>query len=69
MTSVPRIGPYELNEKLARGEKVFILDVRTPAAYEESSFTIPGAVRIPAAEVSSRLNELPRDVPIVTYCT
>jgi rhodanese-related sulfurtransferase len=30
---------------------------------------LPGAIRVPADDVSSRLREIPRDRPVVAYCT
>ena len=47
-------------------ERPFLLDVRTPDEF--SSGHIPGAVNIPVDELRSRLNELPRDGMIATYC-
>ena len=43
-----------------------ILDVRTRA--EASAGMIKGAINIPVDELSSRLNELPRDKEIITHC-
>ena len=46
--------------------KVTILDVRTPAEY--GTWHIPGAVLIPYTELRRRLDEVPRDKPVYTYC-
>ena len=46
--------------------KVTILDVRTPAEY--GAWHIPGAVLIPYTELRHRLDEVPRDKPVYTYC-
>ena len=46
--------------------KVTILDVRTPAEY--GAWHIPGAVLIPYTELRQRLDEVPRDKPVYTYC-
>ena len=46
--------------------KVTILDVRTPVEYE--AWHIPEAILIPYTEVRQRLNEIPRDKPVFTYC-
>ncbi len=45
---------------------VFILDVREPAEAEAGA--IPGATLIPVDQIRSRVNELPRNTPIITYC-
>ena len=46
--------------------KVTILDVRTPAEYD--AWHIPGAVLLPYTELRQRLDEVPRDKPVYTYC-
>ncbi len=49
-----------------RDSGAFILDVRTSAEWQDGH--IPGATLIPLAELQNRLNELPRDKPIVVVC-
>ena len=44
----------------------FILDVRNQDEYNEVH--IEGAVLIPVSALESRLDKLPRDRPIITYC-
>ncbi len=46
--------------------QVTILDVRTPTEYE--AWHIPGAVLLPYTELRQRLDEVPRDKPVYTYC-
>jgi NADPH-dependent 2,4-dienoyl-CoA reductase/sulfur reductase-like enzyme/rhodanese-related sulfurtransferase len=46
--------------------KVTILDVRTQAEYD--AFHIPQAVLLPYTELRQRLDEVPRDKPVYTYC-
>lgn len=60
-----RITPAEVQELLDKGE-VILVDVRTEAAYRAGH--IKGAWLIPAAEIASRVDELPRDKLIATYC-
>lgn len=43
-----------------------ILDVRTPKECEEGM--IEGAINIPVDELRDRLDELPKDLPIIVYC-
>lgn len=43
-----------------------ILDTRTRSEYD--AWHIPGAVLIPYTELRDRLDELPRDKPVYTYC-
>jgi NADPH-dependent 2,4-dienoyl-CoA reductase/sulfur reductase-like enzyme/rhodanese-related sulfurtransferase len=47
-------------------DRVTILDTRTPAEYE--LWHIPEAVLVPYTELRRRLDELPRDRPVYTYC-
>lgn len=47
-------------------DRVTILDVRTPQEYE--AWHIPEAVLLPYTELRQRLDEVPRDKPVYTYC-
>lgn len=49
-----------------RQQGTFILDVRTPAEWNEGH--VPGAMLIPLDELESRLAELPQDEDIVVIC-
>ncbi len=64
--SVPRIAVEDLYAKHNRGE-VIVIDVRDAMAFASSH--IPGSLNIPFSTVESRIAELPKDKPIVTYCT
>ena len=53
-------------EKWAKGEAV-LLDVRAP---EEKKFMVfPFALEIPINELPARLNEIPHDKLVATFCT
>lgn len=65
-TAVPRMAVEDLRPKLQRGE-VTLVDVRDPAAFTASH--IPGSINIPFSRVEGELDRLPKDKPIVTYCT
>ena len=47
-------------------EGTFVLDVRTPEEWNE--FHAPDTTLIPLDELSARVNELPKDQPIVVIC-
>jgi len=49
-----------------REQGAFMLDVRELEEWQE--FHMPGATLVPLGELSSRLNELPKDRPIVVVC-
>jgi NADPH-dependent 2,4-dienoyl-CoA reductase/sulfur reductase-like enzyme/rhodanese-related sulfurtransferase len=52
--------------KDAMGSKAFILDVREPGEFKMGH--LEGAVNIPLNSLRIRMNELPRDREILTYC-
>jgi rhodanese-related sulfurtransferase len=47
-------------------EGTFVLDVRTPEEWNE--FHAPDTTLIPLDELAARVNELPKDQPIVVIC-
>ena len=47
-------------------EGTFVLDVRTPEEWDE--FHAPNTTLIPLDELASRVDELPKDQPIVVIC-
>jgi NADPH-dependent 2,4-dienoyl-CoA reductase/sulfur reductase-like enzyme/rhodanese-related sulfurtransferase len=47
-------------------DRVTVLDTRTQAEYD--AWHIPGAVLMPYTEIRQRLDEIPRDKPVYTYC-
>ena len=51
---------------MSPAERPFLLDVRTDKEFTEGH--IPGSVNIPIDELRSRLQELPQDQAIATYC-
>ncbi len=59
------ISRDELERLMARGE-VYLIDVRPRAEYQHGH--IAEAVSLPIEELPERLQELPRDRPIVAYC-
>ena len=63
---IGEILPEELSERLRRGERPAILDVREPEEIAIASF--PGATHIPMGEIPSRLTELDPDQETVVVC-
>jgi len=59
------IAPAEVRRKLEAGENIMLLDVRTHAEFDEAR--IEGSRHIPVAALRGRLDELPRDRPIVVF--
>ncbi len=64
-----RISPQDLKGRLAEGEDLVIVDLRSDLAYQQQGSKIPGAIHIPPAEFRLRHGEIPKDRPIVMYCT
>jgi adenylyltransferase/sulfurtransferase len=61
-----QISPTDLNARLKRGDRPFILDVRQPEEWQICR--LPGAKLIPLAELPARLGELNPDEEIVVHC-
>jgi hydroxyacylglutathione hydrolase len=66
LTSAAAVEQVDVDALETRKPTVVLLDVREPAEYARGH--VPGAVNLPQCDVASRLNELPRDRPIVTIC-
>ncbi len=62
------INPRQLNEMLAAGKDIVILDVRNPEELVSGPAPIKNALNIPVAELPQRYVELPRDKDIAVVC-
>ena len=62
------IAPPELAERLRRGERLYLLDVRQP--WEHQLARLPDQALIPLQELQGRLDEVrpPEGAQIVCYC-
>ncbi len=60
------IEGQELARRLKAADAPYVLDVRQPGEFSQGH--IPEAHLIPLGQVSRRLNEIPKDRPIVTVC-
>lgn len=61
-----RIAPAEVRAALDSGKAV-IVDVRGQNSYEAGH--VKGALFIPFSDILSRVDELPRDKMVITYCS
>jgi rhodanese-related sulfurtransferase len=52
-----------LKEKLDKGEKVLVIDVRSDEEIKTGS--IPGAIHIPMEQLEARMKDVPKDVQLV----
>lgn len=57
---VPEIEATELHECIERGDKLVILDTRTPEEYQR--FCIPGGRSVPGRELALRITDLSKDL-------
>jgi rhodanese-related sulfurtransferase len=67
--AIPVITVVELKRRLDAKEAITLLDARAPAAWQQSDAQIPGSLRVPPDEVDRLLADIPRDRPVVTYCS
>ena len=64
--AVPLTQEQLLEQQAKHADRLFVLDVRTPAEFAEGH--VPGAVNIPHDQVAARIGEVPRDKDVVLYC-
>jgi rhodanese-related sulfurtransferase len=60
------ITSKELNQKISAGERLQLIDVRTPGEFAAGH--VPGAVNMPLEEVESRLRDMNNQDPVVLIC-
>lgn len=65
LQQLPRITSHELAARLSSGQ-VTVLDVRGNAEWEAGH--LPGVQNIPVGYLTDRLQEIPRDIPLVVHC-
>lgn len=64
--TVPAIHARELKWRMESGYRFTLLDVRRPA--EQRAAAMPGATEIFVGDLPHRLDEIPDDRPITTFC-
>src|SRR4051812_10022150 len=65
-TPLAEMSVEELKQRLDRGEKIFILDVRNPEEFQICR--IPGSTLVPLPELGRRAGELAKDQEMVVHC-
>ncbi|MBB4637197.1 molybdopterin-synthase adenylyltransferase MoeB [Longimicrobium terrae] len=65
---IPEITPTELKQRLDRGDRLTIIDVREPMEWDIGNLEPQGARLIPLAQVPERLDEISPDEEIVLQC-
>jgi glyoxylase-like metal-dependent hydrolase (beta-lactamase superfamily II)/rhodanese-related sulfurtransferase len=66
LTVAPDVPVVQVEEVAHRAAATVLLDVREPEEYAHGH--VPGAINLPQAELASRLDEVPRDRPVMTIC-
>ncbi len=61
-----KITPAEYQARFGANADHVLIDVRTPEEFAAGH--IPGAVNISVDQLAQRLNEIPKDKPVVLYC-
>ena len=64
-----RIDVDQLRKRMEGGEEFTIIDVRNPHAWAEATDMAAGAIRVSLDNLDQVLPRLPRQKPIVAYCT
>ncbi|MDN5347210.1 MAG: hypothetical protein PWP65_774 [Clostridia bacterium] len=65
---VKGIAAGELRARMAAGEALTLLDVRSPGEFAARRFDDPRVLHIPLGNLRQRIGEIPRDREIVTIC-
>ena len=60
------ITPVEVQQRLAQGERLYLLDVREREEYAEAH--IADSVLIPLGQLSRKLSSIPKDATIIAIC-
>ena len=69
MAELQRITVDEVKKRMDEGESILFIDTRNSHDWNESGVKLPEALRIHYSKLDQHLEELPRDLTIVTYCT
>ncbi len=64
-----RIKVDEVRKRMGAGEQFAFIDTRNPQAWGESDVKLPGAIRLLVDKLEEHTSEIPKDRPIVAYCT
>ncbi|HEX8493050.1 MAG TPA: hypothetical protein VF658_09435 [Pyrinomonadaceae bacterium] len=54
---------------IQEGANPVFIDTRNAKHWGQSDVKIPGALRIWREELAARVDEVPRGLPVITYCT
>jgi rhodanese-related sulfurtransferase len=69
MADAARITVEQLKRRMEAGEDFTVIDVRNPNAWVETDTVIPEAIRVPLDKLEENLPRIPKNRPVVAYCT
>jgi sulfur-carrier protein adenylyltransferase/sulfurtransferase len=64
-----RITVDEFQKRMEAGEDFVLIDTRNPEAWSQSDVKLPEAIRLPMDKLGENLSKIPKDKPVVAYCT
>lgn len=64
-----RITVDELHKRMEAGEDFAFIDTRNPQAWAQSDTMLPEAIRVLVDDLAKHLFEIPKNKPVVAYCT
>ena len=69
MADALRITVDELKRRMDAGEDFTVVDVRNPQAWAASDTMLPKAIRVTPDKLEESLPGIPKNRPVVAYCT
>jgi rhodanese-related sulfurtransferase len=69
MGEVRRITVDEIRRRTEAGEEFTFIDVRNPEAWAQSDTMLPEAIRVRIDKLEENLPRIPKERPVVAYCT
>jgi hypothetical protein len=69
LDSPPRATTDMVEQWMAEGRTLVVLDSRSDVAWERGTTKAEGAIRVPPNDVDSVVDEIPRDGTVIVYCT
>lgn len=64
-----RIAVGDFRKRMEAGEEFVFIDTRNPQPWSQSDVKLLEAIRVPLDSLDESLSKIPKDKPIVTYCT
>jgi rhodanese-related sulfurtransferase len=63
------IRAVDVKEMMDSGKEIVLIDMRSSKEWGESDAKLPCAVRIHITEIDNYLEKIPKNIPVITYCT